>query len=499
MWHRNDSSEVVRLHALPMWLSVIACLAALVATRHRVGRLSMSSSEPTASRSVEEQLRLSLSIKPDGFLQNIVEYGKARMARRAVGVLQKMVAFKTFPRQEHYNAAILACENSDSYALAVSVYEEMKDLNIPRSLVTYESLTSLAEKTGHWEDCIMYLKASENEPNIRPSTDLYNHCIWAADKAGDYELALQLLYQMESLNITRNKITYAACAHACESSGAGNAALHVLDLMRQDGFTVDTPTYKAAIWSLVKQGAMAGEALRLFKEMELKEISKSDECFIGAIWACEQTGNWKQAIDLLKYMKYESMTRKIIAYDGCLTALRNGGQWEQCLDLLNWIDREPPSDNVKKSYVTYKTVIEALDMANKAELARDVYLAALRDSYFIPWVKGTRRIDIRNFSVAVSKCALNNVFSSMRSGKLNLFDLHIIVSDVDSNCEHRDAQDRKSWDDVALGDVINYFNDIDPSKKLSYVVEKFKCEDDGIEVQKIVISREDLARYLDFV
>ncbi len=483
-----------------MLFGTILCLLALSVTRQKPYRiLWMSNVEPSQSRSVEEQLRLSLSIKSDGFLQNIVEYGNARMARRAVGVLQKMVAFKTFPRQEHYNAAILACENSNSYALAVSVYEEMKDLNIPRSLVTYESLTSLAEKAGHWEDCIMYLKASENEPNIKPSTDLYNHCIWAADKAGDYEMALQLLYQMESLNIKRNEITFAACAHACESSGAGNAVLHVLDVMKQDGYTVDTPTYKAAIWSLVKQGGMAEEALRLFEEMESKEIIKTDDCFIGAIWACEQTGNWKRAVDLLKYMKYESMTRKIIAYDGCLTALRNGGQWEQCVDILSWIDREPVADNVKKSYVTYKTVIEVLDLANQPDLARDVYLAALRDTYFIPWVKGTRRIDIRHFSIAVSKCALNNIFTSMRSGKLNMFDLHITVSNVEDDNGQSDQQDKKPWDDVALNDMINFLKDIDPNKKLEYVVEKEKCEDDGLEVHKIIISRDSLAKYFVFV
>lgn len=66
--------------------------------------LTAPSSDP-----IEEGLRLGISIESAGFLRNIVEYGDNRMARRAVGVLQKMPAYRQIPTEVHFTAALWAC------------------------------------------------------------------------------------------------------------------------------------------------------------------------------------------------------------------------------------------------------------------------------------------------------------------------------------------------------------------------------------------------------
>jgi hypothetical protein len=119
----------------------------------------ITSSKPIAS-SDEENLSLDISFASKGFLKNIEEYGKARMARRAVGILSKMPAYKEMPKQEHYTAVIWACENSDQFKLAMSVFGEMKAANINRVVKTYEGLISVAEKTQNWEAGIICLTAS---------------------------------------------------------------------------------------------------------------------------------------------------------------------------------------------------------------------------------------------------------------------------------------------------------------------------------------------------
>jgi hypothetical protein len=60
------------------------------------------------------------------------------------------------------------------------------------------------------------------------------------------------LTTMERENIPRNLATYAACAYSCEKAGEGLMALHVMDLMNNEGYELDTPVYKAAIWACVK-------------------------------------------------------------------------------------------------------------------------------------------------------------------------------------------------------------------------------------------------------
>ena len=47
------------------------------------------------------------------FLKQIKDYGNARMARRAIRVLQNMRSCKTEPTVLHFEAALWACEKSD--------------------------------------------------------------------------------------------------------------------------------------------------------------------------------------------------------------------------------------------------------------------------------------------------------------------------------------------------------------------------------------------------
>ena len=208
-------------------------------------------SKPPIETSAEENLRLGVSIASFGFLKNIEEYGNARMARRAVGILSKMPAYREIPKQEHYTAAIWACENSDQFKLAMSVFEEMKAAGIERVTRTYEGLISVAEKTKNWQ-AAMKLYDQMVAEGIKGSTEACNSFIWAAEQGGRYDFSLNMLKTMEADNIARNSATYAACAYSCEKAGEGETSLHVMDLMRTEGYEINTPVYKAAIWACVK-------------------------------------------------------------------------------------------------------------------------------------------------------------------------------------------------------------------------------------------------------
>jgi hypothetical protein len=52
--------------------------------------------------SPEEGLDLAVSVESLSFLNNIEQYGNNRMARRAVGILQKMPAYKVPSNTIHY-------------------------------------------------------------------------------------------------------------------------------------------------------------------------------------------------------------------------------------------------------------------------------------------------------------------------------------------------------------------------------------------------------------
>ena len=151
----------------------------------------------TYLKSIQQNNDIQISSQSCGFLKNIVEYGNNRMARRAVGILQKMPAYKQQPTEVHYNAAIWACEKSSQYELAKSVADEMRELCISFTSSTFSALISLSEKTNHDHDAISYLDCMIKS-NMARSTEIYNTCLLVAKKLKDYDDVLSYIIHFEN-------------------------------------------------------------------------------------------------------------------------------------------------------------------------------------------------------------------------------------------------------------------------------------------------------------
>ena len=134
---------------------------------------------------------------------------------------------------------------------------------------------------------------------------------------------------MEAEHVERDEVSYNACIYACEAASDGDAALHVLELMKRDRHWPNSATYKAAMWACVKAGQWQA-ALDLFDEMAVHKVHPSEDNFHAAIWACEvgcRDGSQMadRAVELLKTMKLLKLERRTIAYDGALSALATEG------------------------------------------------------------------------------------------------------------------------------------------------------------------------------
>ena len=131
--------------------------------------------------------------------------------------------------------------------------------------------------------------------------------------------------------------------------------------------------------------------------------------FSAAIWACDLGGKHEKAIELLKLAKFNGLQRQTSTFDAALSCLMKAGEPGQCLDLLKWMDTE----NVRKSALTYKTVLHALDAAGRIDEMYEIYLQALREGHFSPWVEGTRKCDLTQFTTPVAKVALQCVLNRL--------------------------------------------------------------------------------------
>jgi len=81
-----------------------------------------------------------------------------------------------------------ACEKSDQFEEASSVFRKMKNDNVPRSTSTYAALISCADKVGRWEEAFQLLNEMRSE-GLPLTTDIYNSVLWSCDRGRHGELA----------------------------------------------------------------------------------------------------------------------------------------------------------------------------------------------------------------------------------------------------------------------------------------------------------------------
>lgn len=410
---------------------------------------SSGNEPPTTSRVASKAPELSTQSR--GFLTSIVDYGNARMAKRAVDTLNKMSDYKCAPVEEHYTEALWACCKSDMYELALEVFEEMRDAGLAPSTRTYEALVSVAEKTDHWQEALAFL--DELAPQgLRGSKDLFNSCMWAADKGGRPEIAVSLLGRMESEGIERDLDSYTAATWACEKQGDAAAAQHISDLMHAEGVAMSTGIYRGMMWAQLK-GGNPHKALAFFDEMGARGVLHDNDCYNAAIWACEQEGNAQRSVSLLRLMKLEGFKRSTMSFDGAISALAAAGDATQILDILTWMDRDQPP--VKKSALSFKLAVDTLDAAGNDAKAMELYLQALREGHYSPWMKNSRKLDLRGMSLGIAKASVLNVLESMRKGTLSRFPLDIVITDAYDGEEGQGWQfDRTSFDVGQLADWL---------------------------------------------
>ena len=102
---------------------------------------------------------------------------------------------------------IWACEKSQQFEQAVSVFDSMIRANVSRETGTYHALISCAEKVGEWEEAIHYLNEMKIE-GVERNTAVYNSAMWAGSFAYKLKFSFLLLNIFNKCNKYLNTSRY---------------------------------------------------------------------------------------------------------------------------------------------------------------------------------------------------------------------------------------------------------------------------------------------------
>lgn len=337
-----------------------------------------------------------------------------------------MPVYGSVPAVEHYQAAIWACQQSNQYHLAVSVYTDMKNKGIVALPDIYALLSSVAEATGHYEQAVAYFNNSRSA-DARNDTLRYNVCMRALAQLDRPLEVLSVFADMETRGVLRDGDSYHHCADAHAELKDGVSALRLLDSMTADHAQPSTAVYNSVMWACIKSG-LCSEAMQLFGRMAFLAATPDSDSYTAAIWAAEQCSDADRAVALLRTMNINNLPRSAMAFDGALSALHDADRWSEMLEILRWMSR----DGVDKTPISYRLVVGALRRGRQYGDASEVYSEAVRNGYYSPWVPRSRELDLRGFTLPLAQEAIKSVLQSMVDKKLPVFALRVAVGSLDA-------------------------------------------------------------------
>eukprot|EP00434_Breviolum_minutum_P022354 symbB.v1.2.019729.t1/scaffold1626.1/size108921/3 len=191
-------------------------------------------------------------------------------------------------------------------------------------IVSYSSVISAAEKGGQWVIALLLLHDIYDR-DLRPDVVVYSSAISACEKGRQWEMALALLAQMDHLRILPNMISFNSCLSACEKAGQAQVAFTLFSqLLHTETLQVDVVTFSAILTSLgtATKGKPWRMALELLKLMKDEEISTNLLAFNGAL-SCMKMA-WKQPLQLLARMELQEELPDMITWNSCATCSLTG-------------------------------------------------------------------------------------------------------------------------------------------------------------------------------
>eukprot|EP00435_Cladocopium_sp_Y103_P036077 s345_g9.t1 len=107
--------------------------------------------------------------------------------------------------------------------------------------IVYNACISACEKAGQWQHALALFQEMEG-CRIPRTSITYNATISACEKGHEWERALRFVAEMEIFDVERCAITYNACIAACDEAGQWQHALLLLgDMSRNQGVARPSP------------------------------------------------------------------------------------------------------------------------------------------------------------------------------------------------------------------------------------------------------------------
>jgi pentatricopeptide repeat protein len=300
--------------------------------------------------------------------------------RKAVSLLQEVLASAPRDRVAHYNLLIDASAKARHWQNAAALFEEMKGRKgLDADTITHNSLINAYARCGRVTEALSAFDAmrasARRGEGPQPDVVTFSTAIHACGLAGDAHRAMALLREMAAAGVPPSSRTYGSCIVACEKAGLALDAIRLFDEMRMDGLLPDRLAFNSAISAAGHLGR-SQRALALLEELE-GGLGADRYSFNSAMSACIRGRLWADVLSIVERMKAATVEPDKITYTNLVKCQAELRQWRGALDVLT----EMRARGVNGDVICYNAAISACAKcgrpAEAEQLLADMKLAKI--------------------------------------------------------------------------------------------------------------------------
>ncbi|PIN00192.1 hypothetical protein CDL12_27310 [Handroanthus impetiginosus] len=203
---------------------------------------------------------------------------------------------KVYPdiKDEHFTARLICLYGEAKMSdYALQLFDEMPDLNCPRTVLSFNALLAAYFPTKKFDIIVELFQELPGKLSIKPNVISYTSVIKAFCEMGSFDSAISMLEDMEKNDVAPNATTFGSLLDAFYVNGRLSEAENIWNLMEEKEVIPDLRCYNSRLYGMVKEKRLS-EAMEVFNELNDKGLKPNTCTYNCLIKGFVTEGNLKE-------------------------------------------------------------------------------------------------------------------------------------------------------------------------------------------------------------
>lgn len=231
-------------------------------------------------------------------------YGRVHKPLDAIRIFRKMADYQLRPTPKSYITIFDILVEESHIKMALSIYREMKEMGIPRSVVSLNILIKALCKNNETIDAALRIFLEMPNRGYPPDSYTYGTLINGLCKLGKINQAKELFREMEQKGHTPSVVTYTCLINGLCKFNHVDEAMRLLEEMKRSGIEPNVFTYSSLMDGLCKSG-QSSQAMQLLDMMVRKHHLPNMVTYSTLISGLCNEGKLNEAVEILDRMRLQ--------------------------------------------------------------------------------------------------------------------------------------------------------------------------------------------------